>query len=154
MENQYSGIFLEAFHTVIGSVSSKQIVRSDIQKFNDQPSGNDISVTIGIIGDVDGQVYMSMSAKTGQELASEMMGGMEILEVDEIVLSAVSELCNMIMGNACSSISQENRQVDITPPVACLNKMIAFGNRQSVYNISFLLKDIGNINFDVAMHSA
>ena len=154
MENKYAGIFLEAFQTVIGSFSSKEIVSTDIQKFSGQPSVGDISVTIGIIGDVDGQVYMSMTAKTGQDIASEMLGGMVIAEVDEVVISAVGELCNMIMGNACSSISEADTQVDITPPVVYVNKKISFGNRQSAYNISFLLKDIGSIHFDVAMQTA
>lgn len=151
MENQYAGIFLEAFHSVIGSFSSKKIISADIRKFDRQLSVDDISVTIEIIGDVDGQVCMSMDAKTGQVLASEMMGGIELAEVDEIVISAVSELCNMIMGNACSCISEDNTRVDITPPIVYANRKMPFGDRQSLYNISFLLKDIGNINFDVAM---
>jgi CheY-specific phosphatase CheX len=39
--------------------------------------------------------------ETGKTLASEMLGYMEIAE-DEIITSAVGELCNLKMGNACS----------------------------------------------------
>jgi CheY-specific phosphatase CheX len=55
-----------------------------------------------------------MDEKIGMELASDMLG-MEITEVDELVVSAVGEICNMIMGNACSSFGSD-KLIDIRRP--------------------------------------
>ena len=154
MEPKYAGIFIQAFNTVLASFSSSQIISVDVLAPKNQFTAGDILVTIGIIGDVDGQVYMSMNAKTGQTLASEMLGGMEITQVDEMVTSAVGELCNMIMGNACSSICEGNTQVDITPPVVQVNEKGAPGGPGAAYHISILLRDLGNVDFNVAMENA
>jgi chemotaxis protein CheX len=145
METKYAGIFIQAFHTVLGSVTSKHIVSTDIHKPFGNADTHDISVMIGMVGDINGQVFLSMNSKVGQTLASDMMGGMEIAEADELVISAVSELCNMIMGNACSSICTDARQVDIMPPIILTEN----NNAKISYNISFLLENHQDIDFAV-----
>ena len=105
----------------------------------------------GIIGDVDGHVYMSMDAETGKILTSEMLGGMEIADVDEMVISAVGEICNMIMGNACTSMSLLNASVDITLPTVLIYQQMPQLTLNYAYNISVVLDDLDAIDFNVAV---
>jgi Predicted inhibitor of MCP methylation, homolog of CheC len=149
MEHKYADIFIDAWNTVFESFSSKHIMRASVESPKDA-SARDISVLIGFIGDVDGQIFMSMDAKMGKAIASEMLGGMEINEVDEVVFSAVGELCNMVMGNACSSISQETANVDITTPTVLHDDMPKL-RLKPLYNISFLFDDMESIDFNVAV---
>lgn len=46
-----------------------------------------------------------------------MMGGVQIEEIDNMTRSAISEFCNMIMGNAATNLSYLNKKVNITSPV-------------------------------------
>ncbi len=73
-------------------------------------------VLIGLIGDIEGSVMMSLKMSFVCKITSIMLGGMPVTEVDEVAISAVSELCNMILGNAASIFAQNNINVDITPP--------------------------------------
>jgi chemotaxis protein CheX len=75
-----------------------------------------VSSIIGIIGDVKGQVIYSFNEETGKNIASTMMMGMPVDQFDEMAKSAVSELSNMISGNASTGISALGVTVDISPP--------------------------------------
>ena len=59
-----------------------------------------VVVVVGIIGEVKGQVAYSFSEETAKMIASTMMMGMPVDTFDEMAKSAVSELSNMISGNA------------------------------------------------------
>lgn len=151
MDTRYSNIFIDAWNKVIESFSTKQIRSTDISPTKPQSNNCDIFAYIGIIGDVDGHVYMSMDAETGKILTSEMLGGMEIADVDEMVISAVGEICNMIMGNACTSMSLLNASVDITPPTVLIHQQMPQLTINSAYNISVVLDDLDAIDFNVAV---
>ena len=153
MEHKYAEIFIDAWNTVFESFSTKHIMRASVESPKDT-TGSDISVTIGLVGDVDGQIYMSMDASTGKSIASEMLGGMEINEVDEVVFSAVGELCNMVMGNACTTISLETANVDITTPVILDEDNLSKFRIKPLYNIAFLFDDMDSIDFNVAVKTA
>lgn len=153
MEHKYADIFIDAWNTVFESFSTKHIMRASVESPKDM-TGSDISVSIGLVGDVDGQIFMSMDASTGISIASEMLGGMEINEVDEVVFSAVGELCNMVMGNACSSISLETANVDITTPVVVHDEIMSNYRIKPLYSIAFLFDDMDSIDFNVAVKTA
>lgn len=155
MDTKFLKIFVDAWNTVIESFSSRQIMSVDVRPTKEYADGNrGISACIGIIGDIDGQITMLMDAETGKALASEMLDGMEIMEVDDMVISAVGELCNMIMGNACSTISLTNKNVDITPPTVVANQMLSQLMIKPAYNITFLLENLSAIDFIVAVETA
>ena len=64
-----------------------------------------VVVVVGIIGEVKGQVAYSFSEETAKMIASTMMMGMPVDTFDEMAKSAVSELSNMISGNASTAIA-------------------------------------------------
>ncbi len=154
METKFSGIFIDAWSTVLESFTSKSIMRVDVRPPQEAQETRDILVFMGIVGDIDAQIAMTMDAETGKNIASEMLGGIEITEVNDYVISAVGELCNMIMGNACSSISMTNTNVDITPPTVIADQSPPESLRKPTYNICILLEDLETIDFNVAMMTA
>lgn len=154
MEKKYADIFITAWCTVLESFSSKQLIHAEIHDPNENADNCDILVSIGIIGDINGQVAMAMDVKTGKILASEMLGGMDVTDMDELVTSAVSEMCNMIMGNACLSISSETPGVDITPPTVICNQAGPHPASSPSYKISFKMEDLDDIDFNVEIATA
>lgn len=72
-------------------------------------------IIIGVTGEMRGQVLISMSADNACAVASKMCM-MEIKEIDEFASSALSELGNMVMGNAATVFSSNGVGIDITPP--------------------------------------
>ena len=61
-----------------------------------------------------------MELEHAKEIASKMMYGMPVAELDEMACSALNELSNMIMGNTATIFSTQGKLIDITPPISML----------------------------------
>mgnify|MGYP002521665231 FL=1 len=73
------------------------------------------AIIIGVTGEMKGQVLLSMSEEDACKIASKMCM-MEVKQIDDFAASALSELGNMIMGNASTVFSSNGIGIDITPP--------------------------------------
>ena len=88
--------------------------------FNDQI----FALQVGLTGDLKGQIFFVMSIDAAKNVASKMMCGMPVAELDEMSASALSELSNMIMGNTATLFSTKNIRIDITPPLVLMGASI------------------------------
>lgn len=78
---------------------------------------DEVLVMIGVTGEMTGQVIICFPEENAKKIASAMMMGMPVETLDDMAISAISELGNMIMGNAATILSNNNTIVDITPPI-------------------------------------
>lgn len=78
-------------------------------------AGGQIDVSIGITGDVDGEVLYRFPTDTTLEIVK-IMSGMEFTKIDEFVMSALGEIANIISGNAVTNLSKNDITCDILPP--------------------------------------
>lgn len=76
---------------------------------------NTFIIIIGFTGKMRGQVMISFEHAIACDIASKMMM-MPVMEMDELAKSAISELGNMILGNAATIFSTRGIDIDITPP--------------------------------------
>ena len=82
-----------------------------------------VIIMIGVTGEMRGQVMISFTTPKACQVASGMMMGMPVTELDDMATSAISELGNMIMGNAATIFSTKGIVIDITPPTVCQGSM-------------------------------
>lgn len=78
------------------------------------------SITVGVVGQMKGQAVLAMDVENAKVIASKMMFGMPITELDEMACSALNELSNMIMGNTATVFSTQGKVIDITPPISMI----------------------------------
>lgn len=78
------------------------------------------TITVGVVGQMKGQAVLAMDVECAKEIASKMMCGMPVAELDDMAASALNELSNMIMGNTATVFSTQGKLIDITPPIAML----------------------------------
>jgi chemotaxis protein CheX len=111
--------FINPFITA-GTQVLTQLVGGDAERgqlavrtaiFTTQP----ISIAVGVSGQVRGQVIYGMSQVTAAKIASAMMGTQQVA-FDEMAVSAISELGNIISGNAVMLLSEAGYNCDLTPP--------------------------------------
>lgn len=109
-----------------------------------------IIIMIGITGELRGQVIIGLPYVAACDIASKMIM-QPITEMDDMSMSAISELGNMILGNAATIFSTKGIGIDITPPTLCRGNL----SIMSVYakNICVPLTYDGNkvIELDVAV---
>jgi chemotaxis protein CheX len=111
-----------------------------------------VVIIIGIAGEFKGQVFFSMDESTACKIASTMMFGMEVNELDEMTKSAIAELGNMIMGNVSTEFYNDGVRIDITPPTILVGKDISFSTKGlKTLCIPLELDNLGKIDIDVSL---
>ena len=100
---------------VLKEVLNSEIKRGELYlKSTSQPVLG-VATIIGLAGDVEGRVLLDMSLETALSIASEM--NMEKLEVfDELGKATITELANMITGQAITKLHELGFKFDLTPP--------------------------------------
>lgn len=118
----YVRAFVQAAERVLGEVIG-EVPTKGTPIFQKEPSIGlqEVNITVGITGDLQGQVNFGMDMATALGVASIMM--MEpVTELDEMSISALQELANMISGNARFFLNDLGMKSDITPPTMLVGK--------------------------------
>ena len=124
MRIEYIRPFTDACRTVF-----KQTIGIDVEigEAMDRPSPypvGDISIIVGLSGDVQGQAVLSLSHQVAAGFASAMLGGAEIVELDDMARSSLSELMNIVLGATVGLFAARSMQVDISPPTLLMGASI------------------------------
>jgi chemotaxis protein CheX len=112
---------------------------------------DEVVLVVGVTGEIKGQVIISTKLEVAKRIASKMMMGMPVDELNDMAKSAISELGNMIMGNTATLIANEGISVDITPPTLMLGKDISLSFNSSQTIELPLHSEIGDIIYDIAL---
>lgn len=116
MNIEYINPFIEASQTVFIQIASMEAKLGKVYLKTSPYRSEDIVIMVGLTGKIRGQANFSMRKDFGLKLASNMMMGMPVTELDDMSKSAIAELANMIMGNAATILYNRGIHIDITPP--------------------------------------
>lgn len=121
MKVPYINPFLEAATYIIGQFQLSCTVGNS--SLRETPfSGKEILTVVGMTGEIRGQVYLGIPMTSALKIVSMMMGGVGVSAFDSMAQSAITELSNMICGNAATRFSKEGIFLDITPPTLIIGK--------------------------------
>ncbi len=148
MKAEYINPFLESARMVIEQMvqirpSTGQLAIRDI-KFQD----NHVWIQIGLTGQMTGDIVFGLSESVAMRIISAMMGGFVITEIDDLGKSAISELGNMISGNASTMLYNQGVHVDITPPKIVDAKVTNFGTKRALA-VPLIMDGIGEMEIQV-----
>ena len=82
-------------------------------------------------------------------MVSAMMGGYVVTEMDDMGKSAISELGNMISGNASTMLFNQGVRVDITPPKIVQSATAAGFVPKKALTIPLIMDGIGELDIQV-----
>ncbi len=122
MKVEYINPFIEASQTVFKQIASMEAKLGKVYLKTSPYRSEDIVIMVGLTGKIRGQASFSMRKEFGMRLASNMMMGMPVTELDDMSKSAIAELANMIMGNAAMLLYNKGIQIDITPPTLVMGE--------------------------------
>ncbi|MFC4810803.1 chemotaxis protein CheX [Paenibacillus sp. GCM10023250] len=153
MKAEYINPFLESAKIVIEQViqirpSTGQLGIKDI-KFVE----NYIWIQIGINGQMNGDIVFGLSEQVALKMVSAMMGGYTVAVMDEMGKSAISELGNMISGNASTILYNQGVRVDITPPKVIHSAQTAGFTATRALTIPLIMEGIGELDIQVLLAS-
>jgi len=150
MDVKYVNPFIVGLQNIFNMLNMSSIQRTGLAKREKLKTDNEVNIIIGLVGDLKGNVVLSLPETTAKNIASTMMGGMPVPELDMMPKSALCELSNMVAGNSMSQLEQMGTKVDITPPMLINGKnMITMISQVETLVISFKCNE-GNLEMNIA----
>ncbi|ACT00094.1 chemotaxis protein CheX [Paenibacillus sp. JDR-2] len=153
MKAEYINPFLEAATIVIEQVIQIRPSTGKLGLKNIELVENHIWIQIGINGQMNGDIVFGLSEQVALKMVSAMMGGFIISELDEIGRSAISELGNMISGNASTMLFNQGVSVDITPPRIIQSASAESLSAGQALTVPLIMDGIGQFDIQVLVAS-
>ena len=115
---------------------------------------SDITAVIGVTGKLRGSVLYEMNRETALSVASKMVGE-PVDTLDEMSMSALGELANMITGNAATLLTQAGYTCDISPPVMLEPRGVAITSQANGTQIKVTFRSpMGDLNIRIGLTEA
>jgi chemotaxis protein CheX len=147
MKAEYINPFLESARIVIEQVASIRPTTGQLGIREVQFVSDYIWIQIGMTGQMQGDILFGLHESVALKVVSAMMGGFVLTEMDEIGRSAISELGNMISGNASTMLYNQGIRVDITPPK--LYTPDGKAEKRKALTIPLIMEGIGELDIQV-----
>lgn len=108
--------FIEAIMYIMPQLGFQSITKGKVSVGDQFMTSKGVTVLVGLTDEMRGNVAYNMTEETAKKIASTMMMGMPVAEMDDMAQSAISELTNMVTGNAATNFGKYGLKVDISPP--------------------------------------
>ena len=141
--------FIDAFISVMPQIGFPIPKRTRAYVQNKVITNFGVSVMLGFTKQIRGNVVYNMNEDTAKFIASTMMMGMPVAEVDAMAQSAISEMSNMLAANTATNITALELEVDISTPSLTVGK----GSQIKLSSGQFLTieMDLGGHKVDIAI---
>lgn len=150
MKAEYINPFIESSLSIINQTTGLSPRLGEVHVRNTPYKGDNVVVLIGLTGEVQGNVIITLNKVLACRIASLMMCGMPVPELDEISKSAISELSNMILGSTANMFYSNNTKIDITPPTLLTGENMEFSpNKGLTICVPLHFEDGYDINIDI-----
>lgn len=116
MDVKYINPFIESFVTVMPQLGFQETKKLGIGVKGREMVSSGVVIVLGIIGEIKGNIAYAIDLESAKKIASTMMMGMPVNELDDMAQSALSELTNMLTANAATAFSAIGIVIDISTP--------------------------------------
>lgn len=151
MDVKFINPFLGSFLSIIPQFGLTDIKKNKISVKGKEISSPGVMIILGIIGDVRGNVIYATTNECAKMIASAMMMGAPIKELDELAQSAISELTNMLTATAATNFYGQGININISTPTLMYGDFTANTNSDKTICIEMLISDMPfeiNISFE------
>lgn len=154
MRVEYINPFVEAAFNVLKESLQTDVKRGELYLKSTSVPVLGVAAIIGLAGDVEGRVLLDMTRPTAIAIASGMLESMEmepISELNELGRATITELANMITGQAVTKLHDLGFAFDLTPPALFTGDNMEISNSNVEALIVPMETPHGKIEINVAI---
>ncbi|NLL49525.1 MAG: chemotaxis protein CheX [Firmicutes bacterium] len=152
MRVEYINPFYQATVDVFRVMLSMEPQRGTLRAVEELVPVSEANVGIGVTGDLRGSLLYSFPASMALEMVK-IMSGMEMTKLDAFVTSALSEVANIISGNALTYLARNSLTCDISPPQAFVGSKGSMAMSTEKAIVLPLITDIGTLEVSISLHA-
>jgi len=142
--------FVEAARSVLSQELGSEVTPGKLSLASGAATTLDVTVVVGITGRLTGIAVYGMPATMAMAVLGKMLGA-PITELDDLALSGIAEMGNVITGQAMTVLSGMGLFCDISPPML----LVGAGSRLSTASIQRLVipltTEVGTLQAQVAI---
>ncbi|MCY6958687.1 chemotaxis protein CheX [Clostridium brassicae] len=143
MDVKFINPFIDSILSVMPELGFKEIKKQGISIKEKSIKSLGVMLTLGVVGDIKGNVVYCLDMEGAKKIASVMMMGMPVNELDEMAQSALSELSNMLTANASTHFANDGININIsTPAMMYGHDFEAKMNTEKILCIGVLVDDV------------
>ncbi|MCX8028378.1 MAG: chemotaxis protein CheX [Brevinematales bacterium] len=154
MRIEYINPFIEATFEILSEIlKTDQIKRGDLFLKKGTSPTHSVSIIVGVTGPANGRVIIDMDETTAIKVVS-IMTSSEINSISQLgdyEKSALSELGNMITGNAITRLYKKGFTFVLTPPTVIIGKDYEIDTPQIETLVVPVISPIGQIDINIAL---
>lgn len=124
MRTEFVNPFVAAALHVFRQELKEEPRRGPLRLEGSRVTPGEVTVAVGVAGDVEGLVLYGMDTSTAQRIVASILGIPPLRVEDDIMESGAAEIGNMITGRASMELEQQGYTCDITPPLVLLGRNI------------------------------
>lgn len=154
MRVEYINPFVEAATGILREVLQCDVTRGELYLKSTASPVLGVAAIIGLAGDVEGRVLLDMNRQTAVQIASAMLQSMEmepITELNDLGRATITELANMITGQAVTKLHNLGFKFDLTPPALVTGDNMEISNTNVEALIVPMEVPQGKIEINVAI---
>jgi chemotaxis protein CheX len=154
MRVEYINPFVESAYNVLTEVLNTEVKRGELYLKSTSMSVLGVAAIVGLAGDVEGRVLFDMSRETAMGVCNimlESMGMEPVTEMNDMAKATITEMANMITGQAVTKLHNLGFSFDLTPPAILTGSNMEISDNKVEALIVPMDMDIGKIEINVAV---
>lgn len=154
MRVEYINPFVESAYNVLQEVLQAEVKRGELYLKSTAMPVLGVAAIVGLAGDVEGRVLFDMSQDTAVKTASKMLEDMDmepVTTMNDMARATITELANMITGQAVTKLHDLGFAFDLTPPAIFTGENMEVSNTDVEALIVPMELPMGKIEINVAI---
>jgi chemotaxis protein CheX len=154
MRVEYINPFVESAYSVLSEVLQTEVQRGELYLKSAAMPMLGVAAIVGLAGDVEGRVLFDMKLETSIAVASGMLSSMDmepVTEFNEMARATITELANMITGQAVTKLHNLGFKFDLTPPAIFKGENMEISDPDFEALIVPMILPMGKIEVNVAI---
>ncbi|HEY8448899.1 MAG TPA: chemotaxis protein CheX [Bacillota bacterium] len=151
MRTEFVNPFLAAAARVLSRELGETPQRGEIRLAGSRVTPGEVTVAVGVTGDVEGTVLYGTSEITARRIVGRILGRDPFLLEDTLVESGAAELGNMITGQASADLERSGYRCDITPPAVLIGRDVLISTVEFRRLVIPLQLEVGRLEIHVAL---
>lgn len=123
---------LKSFTNIFPQLGMNNIEKKNLSLKSKYIESPGVVIIIGLFGDIKGNIIYGLNVEDAKQIASSMMMGMPVDELNELAQSAISELVNMLTANVATNFSEMGIMIDISTPTLMYGEFTATASSDKV----------------------
>jgi len=135
--------FIHSVSHVMKTIGFSEVKTGAMNAKGKEITCSGVVLVVGIVGDLQGNIVYVIDEENAKQIASKLMMGMPVEELDTMAASSLSELSNMLSAHAATGLTKIGYAIDISPPNLMIGSNMRIMMRSNkVLNIQFFVDAI------------